>query len=155
MGNFIQPYHHINVGRARTCGAEVSTNWNLAARWKVMANWSGLRVRNTTPPGSIQPSRLEANGWAPAHQVQVRSQVDVSKKIHFDAWLYGVTRLSNAVPAYARVDARLGWRVSPRLDLAGGVRNLLDDHHLEFQSEDFTRPSQPRRAAFVQMTWRF
>jgi iron complex outermembrane receptor protein len=61
----------------------------------------------------------------------------------------------HAIPAYLRVDARLGWHVSPGVVAAVGVRNLGDSRHVEFASTLGEVITDARRSAFVQLSWEF
>jgi len=65
--------------------------------------------------------------------------------LEFDASVYQVGRVGQLggeasdileVPSYARVDARLGWRLGEHSELSLGVQNLFNDRHLEFLSAD-------------------
>jgi iron complex outermembrane receptor protein len=54
------------------------------------------------------------------------------------------------------LDARLGWRAAPDLEIALVGRNLLDDSHPEFGSETLAiSPTEIERSAFVTLQWRF
>jgi len=56
------------------------------------------------------------------------------------------------VPEYVELNARLGWHISPSLELSLSGFNLLHGKHLEFVtgSED-TIP----RSVFLETSWRF
>jgi iron complex outermembrane receptor protein len=56
---------------------------------------------------------------------------------------------AGGVPAYTAVDARLGWKVMPAIELSLALQNLTDDKHIEWGN----RVAQPR-SAFLKVTWR-
>lgn len=74
-----------------------------------------------------------------------------------DTDLYRVGRLLyQGIPAYTRVDARLGWTFGENLELSFVGQNLLNARHPEFISnEGGTLPTQSKRGGYVKLTWRF
>jgi iron complex outermembrane receptor protein len=55
------------------------------------------------------------------------------------------------VPAYTTLDARLGWRLTRRLELAIVGQNLVDAGHAEW-GQPAARAAQ-ERAYFLKATW--
>jgi iron complex outermembrane receptor protein len=77
-------------------------------------------------------------------------------RLELDSAVYYTGRLAGPqLPGYARVDARLGWRLTERLETSIGVQNLLDPRHFEFGSGDFVNATQVGRNAYGKFTWRF
>lgn len=63
---------------------------------------------------------------------------------------------AQSVPSYARVDTRLGWRPSQRLEFSLGLENLLQPRHVEFISpSEWGQHAQVGRSAYAKITWRF
>jgi iron complex outermembrane receptor protein len=74
-----------------------------------------------------------------------------------DTALYHISRLAGQqVPGYTRIDSRIGWHIRENLEVSGGVQNLLDNRHLEFNGVDvLVLSSQVRRSVYGKLTWRF
>jgi outer membrane receptor protein involved in Fe transport len=74
-----------------------------------------------------------------------------------DTSLYQVSSLeSQRIPGYTRIDARLGWHARENLEVSGGVQNLLDNHHPEFNGPDTgVLPSEIKRSVYGKMVFRF
>jgi iron complex outermembrane receptor protein len=143
-----------NGDRARTWGAEIATSFSPLRRWKLNANYSWMNVR-FVPGSGLIPSFDYANS-APRHQVQLRSGLDLTRKLTFDTSAYYVSALSTmGVPSYIRLDARLGWRVTSQLELGLLGQNLLDGRHSEFLPDDYVVASQIRRAFLIRLLWIF
>jgi len=55
------------------------------------------------------------------------------------------------------VDARLGWRPRPGLELSVAAQNLFDDRHPEFASEGNLNihTTESPRSVYGKVTWRF
>jgi iron complex outermembrane receptor protein len=63
---------------------------------------------------------------------QLRSSWDLGEAVEFDLGLRHVGELArNDIPAYTSVDARLGWRLRPDLELSLSGQNL-DGSHAEY-----------------------
>ena len=146
-------------------GVELATNWNVTNRWKLSGTYSWLRVR-VNPTGSAPALEdTRSTGESPAHQAHLRSYLDLPRKLSLDAALYYNGSLSAAegvlarpgVPAYTRLDARLGWRPAQDLEVSVGLQNLLQARHPEFYSiEALVIPgNQVGRSIYGKVVWRF
>jgi iron complex outermembrane receptor protein len=146
-----------NLAGAQTYGVEVSANCNVTANWKVSAGYSFLHMRshsNSAIPGVAPPSP----GDNPQHQFQLRSYFNLPRKFELDAGLYRVSALTNqGIPAYTRLDLRLGWRPAESIELSVGGQNLLHKGHTEFNATDIgiIDEDQVKRSAYAKLTWRF
>jgi len=143
-----------NLIKAQTRGLEVSATWNATSRWRLSAAYSGLAMRFRYPPGDLGNRQIE--GDSPGHQANLRSYLDLTRTVQFDSALYYVGALRQlGVPAYARLDTRLGWRPTPDLELSFVVENLPNNRHLEFIPEGAIRTTEIGRSIHGKITWRF
>ncbi len=139
---------------ARSTGAEIATTFSPVRRWRWNANYSWMRLHFDPRPAVMADTDFA--GSSPRHQVQLRSSADLTRKVSFDTSLYYVSALEGlGIPAYARLDARLAWRLSEQFELSFLGQNLLDSRHPEFQSEDYILASQIRRAFLIKLLWTF
>jgi iron complex outermembrane receptor protein len=137
-------------------GAEATATWSPVPRWRVRAGYSWLSLQLHLNPSSGDTTHEAQEGQSPRHQLQIRSELDVAKQIQFDAAMYSVSALPALnVPAYTRVDARMGWRPSPRFELSTGGRNLQEGKHLEYVSEGPFAPSRIGRGFYARGMWSF
>ena len=154
--HIVVPLFYANGMHGTGYGGEISLGWKPASRWKLDAGYSFLRQVLHLNPGGRSPSALLTVGDNPRHQFQLRSQLNLSHQTEFDASVYYVGRLlDQSVPAYTRLDLRIGWHPleSVGFDLIG--QDLLAPRHLEFLSNTGLVPTYPTRRAFARMTWRF
>jgi iron complex outermembrane receptor protein len=153
----VVPLMYVPAAHGSTYGSEISGQWQPSGRWRVTASTTLLRTDlhqdlmgapNTTGP-------LDAA--SPTLQFQAHSYLDLTRKIEFDAALYQVGRIQSLqVPAYARVDVRLGWKLTRSVELSLASQNLFNHPHVEFVAEDPTVPTMKiGRSAYVKLTWRF
>jgi outer membrane receptor protein involved in Fe transport len=120
-----------NRAEARAWGVEAAATWRPASAWKLALGYSHLSLE-VDARDSLDPQATASEGFAPRHQLDVHSRLDLPRGFELDASLYLVDRLrSQDVPAYARLDAMLGWRPSPGLELRVGVQNALRPGHAE------------------------
>jgi hypothetical protein len=98
----------------------------------------------------------EITGAVPEQQWQIRSSVNPTSRLDVDAWLLHAGAIPTAdLASYYRLDARVKWHMSPSLDLAVGVQNVLREARPEFV--DITtsiEPSLVRPRAYVEASWR-
>jgi len=57
------------------------------------------------------------------------------------------------VPAYTRVDLRLGWRPTDRLEFSLMGQNLFDPRHQEAGPAFFRAPTEVPRSVFLNATF--
>ena len=145
-----------NVLEGQTYGFEIVADWRPIHWWRLQGTYSLLRVELHAKPGAATGAEDE-EGYSPQQQAALRSYVDLSENLTFDAALRFVDRLpALGVSSYLALDARLGWRAAPGLEVALVGRNLLDDSHPEFGSETLAiSPTEVERSAFVTVQWRF
>jgi iron complex outermembrane receptor protein len=145
-----------NVLEGQTYGFEVVADWRPRAWWRLQGTYSLLQVELHSKSGAAPMAEIE-EGYSPQQQAALHSYVDLSETVTFDTSLRFVDQLSTlGVPSYLTLDARLGWRAAPGLEVALVGRNLLDDAHPEFGSETLaSSPTEAERSAFVTVQWRF
>ena len=157
------PAPHLNVttlfgngmhGESR--GVEIATNLNLAERWRLIPSysWQELILKQDANSRDVVSAGIERQ--TPRHQFQIRSNVDLSRKLQFDAAAYYVGALPNlAIPAYTRLDARLGYRPRSDFEISLTGQNLQGGRHAEFFSVGPYPNARIGRSVFVTLTWGF
>jgi iron complex outermembrane receptor protein len=141
-----------------TDGVEVSIKWKIANHWTLSPGYSYLQMHLHTDPTSLDTtSVVDAEGSNPGHQAQLRSHVELSRGLAWDANAYFVGRLpAQAVASYTRLDSPLTWRLSESVSLSVVGQNLLRDHHVEFNDAfQSVNSSQVKRSAYAKLTWQF
>jgi hypothetical protein len=116
-------------------------------------SYSLLYLHTRSSPGVPTEDLWGSAGSIPRHQFQARSQLDLTSRLALDvAAMYGgslhieSSGLAAArVPGNLRADLRMGWRVTPNLEISGGVQGALSPRHLEFISTLFPQPLEVRR----------
>ena len=155
--HLVIPLVFSDIGSAQTYGAEVFANWNVTRRWRIAPGVSGIHLTAHDP--STQPNLLEKADSTPELQAQVRSVVNVTRNVDWDATLSHTGHLRDGgdgpVPAYTRLDTRLEWRFGEGLSLSLVGQNLLTPRHAEFHNAYELRRTLVERSAFAKITWRF
>lgn len=149
------PFVFGNLMHGRTYGTEVSANVKLTNEWKLSTSYSFLHmnlINEFTGPSLV----LDSAGNSPQHQFQVRSYANLPYNFEFDAAVYYVSALTaQSVPAYTRVDARIGWHPAEHFEFSLGGENLLDNSHIEFDStNESVVPTRVKRSIFGKLVWR-
>ncbi len=145
-----------NLARAHNYGAELSGSWDVTTRWRLSAGLSFLSM-NISPDASSRDTTVAlTGGYSPKHQAQLRSSVKLSRRLEWDTSAYFVGALSNGpVPAYTRVDTRLGWSMGESVYFSISGQNLLTPRHLEFLNGTLVQPTVVERSIVGKVTWRF
>jgi iron complex outermembrane receptor protein len=131
-------------------GIEAWGNYRVNEKWRLAGGLVQQSVRFNVKPGGANVGGFGALGNDPSHWWTLRSSFDISPRVEFDLMARRIGALSNpAVPGYTAVDARLGWRVRPNLELSLTAQNLFDPRHAEWNTlVDVTR------GFFAKLMWK-
>lgn len=137
-----------NNRKGETWGAELAADWRIVEPLRLAAAYSYLTTSN------------DAGFKPPAHQVSLRSQLEVTKSVELDLWgrYVGASQdyLKNKLAGYVTLDARIGWRPTKSLEVSLVGRNLLHQRVQEFRPEFIrTLPSTVGREVYGKITWMF
>jgi iron complex outermembrane receptor protein len=131
------PLHWGNAMRGYAYGVEAWGDYRLTDWWRLSAGFSAEHEQLSFQPGDPALLGVAEAGDDPVAQGQVRSSMNLGRDVTFDATLRGVSALPNpAVPAYTELNARLGWNVTPRIQLSVSGFNLLHAYHVEYPSSE-------------------
>lgn len=129
-------------------GGELAADWQALETWRLALAYSYIAV---TEGVGDRP---------PAHQVSLRSQLELARNIELDLWGRYVAasrdNLDNRLSDYLNLDVRLGWSPVKSLELSLAGRNLLHQRQQEFRPEIIqTQPSGTGREVYGKVSWRF
>lgn len=159
-GYLEQPLRFDNRLKAYTYGLE------LAAIWQT-TDWLQLNLGYTYLEQKISlrsEQDITQNSDPPAHQLSLRSKIDLREDLELDLWLryvddakllYTSALALVDVDSYISCDLRLAWRPVPDLELVLAGQNLFQKSHLEYVQENFTRPTEIQRGVYGKVTWKF
>ncbi|PWC90975.1 hypothetical protein TSH100_02290 [Azospirillum sp. TSH100] len=135
-----------------TYGVEGWGSYGVAGWWTLQAGANWLHKSLRLKPGANDLSNFQAAGQDPAYQLQLRSRMNLTPEVEFDATLRRVGRIAvSNVPAYTEADLHLGWHVTPALELSLFGRNLLHARHLEAYDPSNTTPRAIGRSVYARM----
>jgi iron complex outermembrane receptor protein len=118
--------------RGHTLGLEAWTDYRLTSWWRMTGAVDVLSESLSFKPGATTFIGIDQDGDDPRHTAQIRSSMDLTHQISFDADLRYVDALpAPSVPHYVELDSRLAWRLKPKLELSVAGFNLLHDYHQE------------------------
>jgi iron complex outermembrane receptor protein len=124
-------------------GAELAVSWNPVEAASLRTSYSFLRGGRETATTVLDP----------AHVLQIRWYWNLPGRLEWDS-SYAFTDRHSFLPAYHRVDTRLGWRPSPRWELSVVGQHLLDNHHIESPAL-FAVPTEVGRSVYGKIAWTF
>jgi iron complex outermembrane receptor protein len=145
-----------DLARARNYGVELSGTWDVTSRWRISPGFSVLHMNVRPDASSADTAVASSGGFSPKHQAQLRSSVKLSRRLEWDSSAYFVGVLTNGpVPAYTRVDTRLGWTMGEYMYVSVSGQNLLTSRHFEFVNGYQVHPTEVERSIVAKITWRF
>ena len=134
-----------NGMKGNTFGIEMWGNYALTDWWRLSAGLSTLHKDLRFDPGVRDPFGVRFAGNDPAYQAQLRSSMDLLDSVQLDLFLRAVDDLpAPRVPGYFEADMRIGWRLTPSLELAIVGSNLLQARHTEFVNPSIPAQEIPR-----------
>jgi iron complex outermembrane recepter protein len=141
--------------RAQSVGAEMSATYKASDRWRLIGGYSWLRLHEQGEPG--QSVNLARDiGSSPHNQWLMRSELDLTKRLQLDTALYVYGAMPEVgIARQIRPDARLGWKISRKLELSAGVQDALQPYHAEFLSTRLSETLVVHRNIYGKLTWRF
>lgn len=141
-----------------TCGLEFAAKWQVTDKWRLSPAYTWFKARaHLDPTSGDTTSQAAIEGGSPSHQVQILSRLDLPNRFELDASLYYVGKLADlGVPAYTRLDVRLGWRPRKDMELSLMGQNLTDKRHAEFPLDSSgIRGGEVPRSVYGKITLRF
>jgi iron complex outermembrane receptor protein len=136
-----------------TYGVEAWGTLQVTPIWRMGAGMVALHENLRVEAGSRDPTGASALGNDPKFQWMLHSALNLPGNCEFDVYLRHVSTLPNPlVSGYTALDARLGWRPRPDLELSVTVQNLSDPHHVEFGAP--ATASEIDRGVFFKVVWR-
>ncbi len=113
-------------------GLELGANIQPHPRWRTHVSYTWLDTDVRPQPGSRDAGQGLSEANDPHHLFGLRTSVDLRRNLDVDASVRSSGALPNPqVPAYTELSLRLGWRVTPRLELSVVGQDLLHDRHPE------------------------
>ncbi len=153
-GAFVAPARFENRLDGHSYGLEFESTWQATQRWKLSAGWTLFKLQLSRDLDSNDPVAEGNEDDSPAHQLHLRSSLDLPGNLELDAAVYYVGKIDGQnVGSYWRGDLRLGWKVREDLELALVGQNLFDHAHPEY-GEFFAIPTEIPRSFYVGVTWR-
>jgi iron complex outermembrane receptor protein len=147
------PVQFTNDIHGSTYGAEAWGDYSVLPWWRLSPGLNVIKKDFHIAPGVADESNFQGIGNDPEYQVSLRSSMDLRKDVELDVGVRNVDEMDNpVVPSYTSVDARIGWRVTPTVELSLAGFNLLDDHHPE---TGVAPQNEIRRSVYLGTRWRF
>jgi iron complex outermembrane recepter protein len=121
-----------NLIEGSAYGFEAWANIQLTPWWRLSPGVRTLHKRLEFSEGASAIVSVVQAGNDPSSRYYLKSSMDL-RRFTFDVLLRRVGALPEpALDAYTELNARLGWRVSDRLEIAVKGFNLLNEIHFEY-----------------------
>lgn len=113
-------------------GVELSANLQPIDRWRTHVSYTRLETKVTRQLGSRDVTGGTGEANDPDHIFGLRTAVDLGSRLELDGWLRTIAQLPNPrVPGYTELNLRVGWKLTPRIELSLVGQDLLHNRHPE------------------------
>ena len=136
----------------------IGSNYTPLDSWRLSGSYSYLQqITHSTAPGRIVFSFPGQDGDNPRNQFQLHSYPTLPREVEADTSVYYVGTLAGqSIRGYTRLDSRLGWRPTHKLELSVGAQNVLDAAHYEFKPYwEYLASGKIERSFYGRLTWHF
>jgi len=146
-----------NKMNGKTWGAELAVAWQPLEGIRFQGGYTHFRMNLKLDSDSTDQGSLRAEKNDPRNQAFLRTMVDLVKDVQLDLIGRYVSRLeSPGVHSYTEMDARIGWKILPTLEVDLVGQNLLHESHFESGDSSFAdHASQVPRGVYASLTWKF
>ena len=129
----VLPVKFGNGWEGHAYGVDVWGSYSPFPWWRIDPGFTLLRKDFHLKPGEADIAGVQTVlGHDPNHQVFIKSYVDLPQGLELYIGLRQIGSLPDiGVPSYFEVDVRLGWRVTPALELSVAGHNLVHARHAE------------------------
>ena len=142
-----------NGMRGHTYGLEAWGDYRPTDWWRLSAGLNLLSEHLKFKPDASGLLGVAQAGDDPKAQAQLKSSMNLWKTVTLDADVRYVSALPDPrVPSYVELGGRIGWNVTPRVQLSLAGLNLLHDRHQEWPAANATGA---RRSVQADMRLRF
>ena len=126
------PFVLTNELEGTTYGVEAWGTYGIADWWRIRAGYNLLKRDFNLKSPVIDITDPPSSGQDPTYQARLQSEMDLTPDSWLDVTLRRVGRVRpSMVPQYTELDAHVGWRIHPSLELSLHGTNLLDNRHVE------------------------
>jgi len=152
----IQTIQYQNHAKAVDYGGEVSLDWKASRRWRIQPGYSYLHATIRNVPGTNGTPAANISQMFPQNILQIRSQVNLTRRMEFDQSLYYTARLpGSAIPGDPRLDVRLARRLGESTEVSVTGQNLVRPRSMEYGTSFGVLGTYAERSIYGQITWRF
>lgn len=121
-----------NDQTGRSYGTELLLNWRPLENLKLVSGYTFLKMDlNGGDDKGV-------NGRSPENQFQVRSYYNITDNLELNAAVYYYdNNPTEDIPAFARTDIGMAWKVNEDLEMGVWGQNIFDSDHQEFGPDRF------------------
>ena len=145
----LDPTRVVLTGAQRSRGLELGLERSVGPGWKMTAGYSWQKAEIVETTAAALAGREVP--LVPRHSLSLWNRVEVDRRLGVGAGMIARSRsfttISNQVilPAYARVDGALFYKITPRIQAQVNAENLLGAHYFATANSDNNiAPGAPR-----------
>lgn len=151
----LAPILTTNSTAAQAQGGEIVFDWRASETLAMTFSWSVLNLNLDGPPAPLAVDAEVAEGQSPENQATLRVEWDPIQRWSVDASLYYVDDLPTfQIQDYVRADLRVGYQLTPSVQVELIGQNIFDNEHREFGAPSEANAATISSNVFGRLTWR-
>lgn len=154
----IMPMTLANKMNGQVYGWEIAGKWKITDKWNLNTGYTYCRMHMVRDADSSDLFSCGIPSNYPVHQFQILSTLDLPGRLEFDTALYYSDVIPDPdwyIPAWSRVDARLGWKKSESTEISLGVQNLFENRHKEAYATTYEEVTYIPRNIYAKVTFKY
>ena len=152
----LQPLIYANSGAARNYGGDVMVSWAASSRWRSDIGYANLHQNGTMPAAALPGARPPTENNTPRHSFQFRSCLNLTRSLEWSQSVAIQSRIpGGATGGHTRMDTRLAWKVSEKVEISATGQNLYRPGYVELNELSWLVPSRNERRIFGKVSWSF
>lgn len=134
-------------------GVELNAEWKPFQDWLLAGSYSYNQVDIRSVPSLVFPTAQVED--EPNHLFNIRSYLALPFNLEFDTLLYFVSsNKARNLDSYTRLDLRVGWKPTKKVEFSLVGQNLLEEQHREF-TDNRVSATETQRSFYAKATFRF
>lgn len=150
--HYVYQYNADHKLMIKAYGGEISVDYKPFRWWRLSASESIFRMEVFKDDSSTDPrSMYDLARIPPRCQTSIQSYLNLPGNVTLDLLFRYVDEIPTYnIPSYYGLDARLGWKVTPNIELSVVGQNLLDNEHPENSAEN-----EIPRSFYLKVQWQW
>lgn len=153
----LQSMVYSHVGHVHSYGWETTVRWAIHTRFQLSSSYTWLRFSPAQEGSALERYLAEVLTNYPSHQTYVRGEWRPRQRWELDTtyFFYGSRRYDPQPVRRERLDLRIGWRATEKVDISAGAKALTPGNRIELFSSVGKANAPVSPSVYLRLGFRF